>query len=257
MQRVNICMVKTIKFSNWLLTGISMRLVRWTGKSSQVIHPKHLLKETPEWIKYFSKEDRVLDIGCHNGQRDFRLSPFVEKIVAFDYDKKAIQNAKKWQEKNNFENIEFLELSAEDKLPFDNDSFNKILFLDVIEHLNNREIVLKECFRILKNGGTMILTAPNKETPWKKFQKNLGLSYYSDTDHKIEYSEVELKDAISITGFNVESVNPIVYDFPLVGLIDIIGGLNLNLYGKLQNWKKLVAQKYPEKSIGFIMISKK
>jgi len=257
MRKIKIYIVKSIRFFNWLLSGLSIRLVKWTGKSSQAIHPKHLLEEAPEWIKYFDKEDEVLDIGCHNGQRDFKLSPFVKSITAFDYDKKAIKNAKNWQEEKEFKNIEFLELSAEEVLPFKNASFDKILFLDVIEHLHNRDLIMKECFRVLKRDGQMILAAPNKETPWKIFQKELGLFYYSDKDHKIEYSKNELIKIHTDAGFEILEVRLITYDFPFVGLIDIIGGISLNLYKKLQDWKKSITKKHPEKSIGFMVISKK
>lgn len=257
MQNIKIYTVKSIKFLNWLLTGMSIRLVKWTGKSPQSMHPKHLLKETPEWIKYFSKIDKVLDIGCNNGQRDFKLSPFVENIVAFDYDSKSIQDAERWQKEKNIKNIEFMELSGEKALPFKSGSFDKILFLDVIEHLYNREQIMKECLRVLRDGGMMVLAAPNKETPWKNFQKDLGLFYYSDSDHKIEYGKDELMKIHKDAGFNVVEINTIVYDFPFAGAVDIIGGISLSLYGKLQNWKKSVAKMHPEKSIGFMVISKK
>jgi SAM-dependent methyltransferase len=249
------CIVKVIKFLNWFLSGLSIRLVKWTGKSPQYIHPKHLLNETPEWVRLFSADDIVLDVGCHNGQRDFRLSPFVKNIIAFDYDAKAIQNAKQWQHKNNIKNVDFRELSAESALPFESNSFDKVLFLDVIEHLNNRDLILKECFRVLKKGGRVVLAAPNKETPWKNFQKNLGLFYYSDTDHKIEYSEAELKGVINIAGFTIESISPVVYDFPLPGLIDFIGSLNLSIYKHLQRWKVGIAKEKPSQSIGFLVVA--
>lgn len=257
MRKIKIYAVKSIRYLNWLLSGISIRLVKWTGKATQFIHPKHLLNETPEWIKYFSKNDRVLDIGCHNGQRDFKLAPFVESITAFDYDTGAIQNAKKWQQEKKIKNIAFLSFSAEKMLPFKDESFDKILFMDVIEHLNNRDLIMKECFRVLRKNGVMVLVAPNKETPWKIFQKNLGLFYYSDNDHKIEYSREELLKAHKDAGFEVLEVKPVVYDFPFFGMIDIVGGISLTAYGKLQKWKKSVAQKHPEKSNGFMVISKK
>lgn len=257
MRKIKIYIIKLIKFFNWLLSGMSMRLTKWTGKSSQFLHPKHLLKETPEWIKYFSKEDSVLDIGCHNGQRDFKLASFVKNITAFDYDRKAIQKAKEWQEEKKVKNIEFSIISAEKELPFKNDSFDKILFLDVIEHLYNRDLIMKECFRVLKNNGLMILAAPNKQTPWKNFQKNLGLFYYSDSDHKMEYTKEELINIHKDAGFKILELKPIVYDFPFFGIIDFIGGISVTLYERLINWKKSVAQKYPEKSIGFMIISRK
>ncbi|MFA6136374.1 MAG: class I SAM-dependent methyltransferase [Candidatus Paceibacterota bacterium] len=250
-------LIKTIKLINWLGSGISIRLVKWTGKSSQYIHPKHLIDDYPEWLKYFNKEDEVLDIGCDNGQRDFKLSPLVKKIIAFDYEGKAINQAKEWQEKYSFGNIDFSCLSAENSLPFLDNQFDKILFLDVLEHLNNRAQIMKECFRVLKPKGAMVLAIPNSQTPWKEFQKSARVNFYSDSDHKIEYSKEEIIKEHQKTGFKIKEINPIVYDFPLTGLIDLVGGINLSLYKKLWRWKHKKVENNPNASIGFMVISEK
>jgi SAM-dependent methyltransferase len=250
-------LIKTAKLINYISSGLSMRLVKWTGKAPQAIHPKHLIDDNPEYAKYFGKEDIVLDIGCHNGQRDFKLIPHVKKIVAFDYNSRFLNQAKEWQKKYEIKNIEFMELSAENPLPFKTSEFDGILFLDVLEHIYNRDQLLEECHRVLKPGGIMVLAIPNSETPWKKFQKSAGVNFYSDPDHKIEYSRDEILNELKKFGFKVTEVNPIVYDFPLNGIIDILGGISLFLYGKLSDWKKGKSLKEPEKTIGFLIISKK
>ncbi len=246
-----------IKQINWLGSGLSIRLVKWTGKSSQFIHPKHLIDQSPDWLKFFSKNDVVLDIGCHNGQRDFKLAPKVQKIIAFDYDPKFLNQAIDWQSKEKIDNIDFLKISAEEILPFSNNSFDKILFLDVLEHLYNRDQILRECYRILKPGGKMILAIPNTQTSWKKFQKSAGLNFYSDPDHKIEYSKEEIILEHQKAGFEVLEVNPVGYDFPLTGFIDLIGGISLSLYRNLWQWKINKVIKNPSDTIGFMVISEK
>jgi ubiquinone/menaquinone biosynthesis C-methylase UbiE len=234
-----------------------MRLVKWTGKAPQVIHPKHLIDDVPDYAQYFSKDDIVLDIGCHNGQRDFRLAPHVKKIIAFDYNDDWLAQAKEWQKGHGIKNIEFIKLSAENPLPFKDGEFDGILFLDVLEHIYNRDQILKECHRVLKPKATMVLAIPNSETPWKKFQKSAEVNFYSDIDHKIEYTKEEILWEHKKTGFKVKKIKPIVYDFPLNGLIDLIGGISLSLYKKLSDWKRKRGQNEPEKTIGFMIISQK
>jgi SAM-dependent methyltransferase len=257
MRYILILYVKIVKKTNWLCSGIAQRITRWTGKSSVNVHPKHLLESSPEWLEFFSKEDVILDIGCNNGQRDFRLSSLVKQIVAFDYNDSVINDAIKIQKERGLNNIRFQVMSAEDPWPFQNESFDGILFLDVIEHLYKRDFVMRECFRVLKKGGKIVVAAPNTETPWKKFQKSLGLNYYSDPDHKIEYSESEFRELFKNAGFTIESLDTVVYDFPLVGVIDLIGAFSLKVYGYLQQWKVNVARKHPHKSVGFLVLARK
>lgn len=45
-------------------------------------------------------------------------------------------------------------------IPVENDSFDAVLCTEVLEHVKNPYLVIKEFSRILKKGGTLILTAP-------------------------------------------------------------------------------------------------
>jgi 2-polyprenyl-3-methyl-5-hydroxy-6-metoxy-1,4-benzoquinol methylase len=46
-------------------------------------------------------------------------------------------------------------------IPFENDFFDAIVCIDGIEHLERQFDFTKECYRILKSGGTFILSTPN------------------------------------------------------------------------------------------------
>jgi 2-polyprenyl-3-methyl-5-hydroxy-6-metoxy-1,4-benzoquinol methylase len=47
------------------------------------------------------------------------------------------------------------------RLPYDDASFDVVLLVEVIEHLENHRIAVGELARILKPGGVLILTTPN------------------------------------------------------------------------------------------------
>jgi SAM-dependent methyltransferase len=47
------------------------------------------------------------------------------------------------------------------RLPYDDASFDVVLLVEVIEHLENHRVALCELARILKSGGVLILTTPN------------------------------------------------------------------------------------------------
>ncbi|MBY9007920.1 MAG: class I SAM-dependent methyltransferase [Candidatus Lokiarchaeota archaeon] len=72
-------------------------------------------------------------------------------------------------------------------LPYRDDSFNLIIMLDVLEHIKDDKIVLKEINRILKENGYLIITVPHR------------MKYYSDQDKIIgHYRRYELVQIIEL-----------------------------------------------------------
>jgi len=49
----------------------------------------------------------------------------------------------------------------EKKFPWKTSSCDEILALHIVEHLVNHKLFLKECFRVLKKTGFMVLETPN------------------------------------------------------------------------------------------------
>ena len=53
-------------------------------------------------------------------------------------------------------------MKLEHKLPFENESFDIVTMLAVLEHLSYPEDILKEINRILRKDGRLVLTVPSK-----------------------------------------------------------------------------------------------
>ncbi len=253
-----------MKFFVWLvkktelLSALSIRLVYLTGKSKVPVHPKHLIsKNYPQYLKYIKNGDIVLDLGCHQGEISLALTRKAQKVIAVDYDKKALGWGIVEQKRRKIKNISFSEVNLEKNLPFKNNQFNPVFFLDVLEHLNNRDQVLNEIYRVLKEDGRLILAVPNKETSWKKIQKRAGIFYYSDPDHKIEFTMSEIEKLIKNHRFHIDNIEPNAYDTPLNPLIDLAGGISLTLYKRLRKWKSNMLKKYPLEGGGFLIIATK
>lgn len=240
-------------------SAIAPIMVKLTGKHQDKIHPKHLIKlEAKEWYEpWVKKSDIVLDVGCGNGQRAIKLSRICSKVVGFDIESRNINLAQKEAKKLNINNVDFYQSNAEKKFIEKDSGFNVVFFCDVIEHLNNDAHVLSEIYRVLKKSGILLLIAPNIDTVWKKMQKNAGLFYFSDPDHKKEYNKKEIINLLEKSGFKILKVSTVVYDTPLSGLIDIVGGFSLRLYKKLSLWKLNYAKSHPQESIGFRIAAQK
>ncbi|MBC7539473.1 MAG: methyltransferase domain-containing protein, partial [Bacteriovorax sp.] len=116
-------------------------------------------REHLRWVKKLDLKngDRVLDIGCNIGQLLHLIGHQAQiKGVGIDISIEALQSAKL----NSTNDFDFVLCSIEKGLPFDDNSFDVITCMDVIEHLENPQFVLSEMKRVLKPGGRYLFHIP-------------------------------------------------------------------------------------------------
>ncbi|MEI6690454.1 MAG: methyltransferase domain-containing protein [bacterium] len=125
-------------------------------------------KDLPPRLEYaFNIADicmgmNVLDWGCGRGELSYQAARVGADVLGLDYAKDAIELTKKLPKdtkgKLKFAQIDDLLIPAKDN------SFDRILFVDVIEHLypEQLKILMKEFARVLKPGGKLVIhTFPN------------------------------------------------------------------------------------------------
>lgn len=246
---------------NVLAKSAAVRLTRLTGKSHVPIHPKHLIKTEANQQWYLEGLEPgfwVLDVGCGNGAHSLWAAGRPVRVVGVDYNWGHLQTGRALSRAQGKANLSFLFGSVEQSLPFPDQCFDRVLLLDVIEHLYRRVEVLREIRRVLRPGGLLFVSAPNRNTSWKQKLKAAGLFYYTDPDHKIEYSWEELAAELAAGGFEAQGEPlTIVYDTPWAGLIDLSGGFSLGLYRWLSRWKGRMVERYPQETIGWRVASRK
>jgi SAM-dependent methyltransferase len=130
----------------------------------------HLVRSKQKVQRYYLeaiknvKSPKVLDIGCYIGTDLFML-PKVNpsaKYFGVDISQDAIKHAKMLAKKRGEENMFFQSIDANKPLPFPDQYFDVILSLELIEHLYKPEVFLTEISRLLKPGGSVILSTPNE-----------------------------------------------------------------------------------------------
>lgn len=103
------------------------------------------------------KDDTVLDLGCGNGVSTSKLK--AKQAVGLDLSTKQLVKSK-----NKYSNCSFIVGDAR-KLPFRDSSFDMVVAINMLHHVKNPQVVLKECFRVLKSGGRLLTVDPNLYNP--------------------------------------------------------------------------------------------
>jgi|GEM_PF-1263729 len=138
--------------------------------------------------------DNILEIGCGEGYYTNKLLEKTNNVTATDIAEKFLEKARK-----NTDNraIKYIACPAE-KLPFPDNFFDKVFISEVIEHLLDWEVGIKEIFRVLKPGGYVVITTPSKFSYFnilchvRIMLKNKPF----DGDHIREFSRPELSKLI-------------------------------------------------------------
>src|SRR3989338_2416812 len=253
LKKIFIIMIKQLDLGS----ALAVRLTKITGKSRVPIHPKHLLTQKPWFITYLKKSDVVLDLGCGNGQNAIKASRIVNRVVSCDIDKELLNIAEEEAKLKKINNIKFEIVNLEERLKYRNNSFSSIIFLDVLEHLKNRDEILSGIKRVLRPQGLLFLGVPNSQTSWKKLQRSVGICSFSDPDHKIEFSEEQIIALLKKHGFSIKHFGYGYFDTPLRGLFDVIGGFSQGTYKKLSQWRRKKVQQKPTEASGFEIVAQK
>ncbi len=101
---------------------------------------------------------RALDVGCGTGAVLLELSELGFAAEGLDMSPLA----KSFCEKKG-QRVTLGEATA---LPFPDASFDVVTALDMIEHVDNDEQVMKELYRVVKPGGTIVVTVPAHPSLW-------------------------------------------------------------------------------------------
>jgi len=101
---------------------------------------------------------KILDLGCGDGTRLSMIAKG-KRAVGVDSNDFAIKEGKR-----RYPGLRLIKGNVE-KLPFNNGEFDFVYSAFVLEHLKSPKKVIREAIRVLKEGGTFSLAAPNYGAP--------------------------------------------------------------------------------------------
>ncbi len=100
----------------------------------------------------------VLDAACGEGYGSALLAETASRVVGVDVSPQAIEHA---SERYRAANLEFHQADCL-ALPFPDDEFDCVVSFETLEHLENHEGLLTEFRRVLRPGGFLLISTPDK-----------------------------------------------------------------------------------------------
>ncbi len=129
---------------------------RFTPESVREIWYEHMHRYA--FAMQFVKGKQVLDAACGEGYGSALLAGVAASVTGVDVSRKAIDHATQRYAK---QGLAFEQADCAD-LPFEDDAFDAVVSFETIEHLEAQEAMLAEFRRVLKPGGFLLISSPDK-----------------------------------------------------------------------------------------------
>jgi len=142
-----------------------------------------------KWASQFIQGKDVLEVACGAGQGLGFLAKKAKRVVGGDVDSEIVGRAIDYYQKR----VEILQFDAH-QIPFKDNSFDVIILFEAIYYIKEPDKFLKECRRVLRKNGLVLLCTANKD--WSGFNPSPFTFKY--------FSVPELTDLFKKYNFKVE-----------------------------------------------------
>lgn len=172
--------------------------------------PENTSKNTHNIVESLLLEDKnnkkVLDIPSGAGAFTYRLLKKGIEVHSAD-----IENIMQ------IDNLHFMSADMNQPLPYKDSFFDAIVCIDGIEHIERPFDFIRECYRVLKNGGILIVSTPNihsLRSRWRWFltghhnkcKTPLDEGNVSSLHHINMMSYTEMRYLLHTNGLSIEKV---------------------------------------------------
>jgi ubiquinone/menaquinone biosynthesis C-methylase UbiE len=167
----------------------------------------------------------ILEIGCGEGRGVATLLEHATSFTAVDKIKDVIDSLQK-----RFPSGKFISMNLPPLTTLADNTYDFVVSFQVIEHIENDSLYLKEIYRVLKPGGTALITTPNRKmslsrNPWhireylpdelsalaKKFFGHVEMKGITGNDKVMKYYE---ENKISVRRFTRFDIFNLQYNLP-------------------------------------------
>ncbi len=155
-----------------------------------------IAQPSPHW--------RALDIATGGGHTALKFAPFVAHVIASDLTPRMLEKARRHiVDDKGATNVSFQEADAED-LPFSDEQFDLATCRIAPHHFPDAPLFLRECARVLKRGGILMLQDQYLPDHEEAAQFVDAFERLRDPSHNRAFNEAEWRGMCATAGIQVE-----------------------------------------------------
>ena len=147
---------------------------------------------------------QALDIATGGGHTALKFAPHVRSVIATDLTPRMLQRAQRFiQEERGARNVHF-QLADAENLPFDDSRFDLVTCRIAPHHFPDAPRFVRECERVLKPGGTLLLQdhlLPDDERAARCVD---GFERLRDPSHHRAFCQAEWQGMFRAAGLRIE-----------------------------------------------------
>jgi SAM-dependent methyltransferase len=136
----------------------------------------------------------VLEAGCGEGYGADLIADVARRVIGLDYDESAVAHVKA-----RYPRVEMLHGNLA-SLPLSDGAVDVVVNFQVIEHLWDQGQFVAECLRVLRPGGLLLMSTPNRIT------FSPGRDTPINPFHTRELNAAELTGMLTSAGFRIEGI---------------------------------------------------
>jgi SAM-dependent methyltransferase len=115
------------------------------------------------------EEKAILDVGCGIGTYVRKFRQFSDDVHGVDVDDERVAKAQ--------ESLPNIQIAPGERLPYPDGRFDVVFLHEVIEHVDDDRATVREAVRVLREGGRVVIYAPNRLFPFETHGVYLGKRY--------------------------------------------------------------------------------
>jgi SAM-dependent methyltransferase len=154
----------------------------------------------------------VLEAGCGEGYGADLLASVARRVVAVDYDAATVAHVRA-----RYPRVQVMAANLA-ALPIPDASVDVVVNFQVIEHLWDQPQFVAECLRVLRPGGLLLMSTPNRIT------FTPGSDVPVNPFHTRELNAAELRELLTDGGFRIDGVYGVFHGPRLVEMDSRHGG---------------------------------
>ncbi len=146
-------------------------------------------------------DDEVLEIGCGTGTFSNRIR--CKNYVGLEFSENAV-NLGKWYGRN------IKQQSIEDHAKENENRYDVVCSFQVLEHTSDPKSFIESCIKVLKPGGTLIITTPSEDS-WIQYKQDFCLNM--PPHHVTKWTDKCLKNISKLFGVKHVDIHHEPLDF--------------------------------------------